>query len=398
MLFYSHDGTGLGHLRITLGVAGALAAAEPEASVLLLTGSLQASAYGMPPNLDYVKLPAMPLRALYEGLPDPASPPGTHRHVMYIREMLALATMQAFAPDLVVVDHAPAGLFQELARAIAWLKASLPESRLALLMRDITFGPEQTRTIWTNEGVYPLLDHAYDRILVYGDRDLFDPVAEYGVSEAAAAKTRFCGYLTPAPPERSPERVRRELDAEGRRLLAVSVGGGADGGPVLRALLQGWRDLAPEGLAGYVVLGPLLPEEDRAEARALAAGLPGVTLADFDPDYLAVARAADALVSMAGYNSMCEAAFVGTRAVVVPRLPGPEEQVIRADRFARHGLVTVVDPRELSPATLWEAIRVELDRGSDHLHAPAFALPFGAERAIVDELRALLPANPVTSA
>ena len=38
VLFYSHDGTGLGHLRITLGVASAYAALRPQDSLLLLTG------------------------------------------------------------------------------------------------------------------------------------------------------------------------------------------------------------------------------------------------------------------------------------------------------------------------------------------------------------------------
>ena len=73
---------------------------------------------------------------------------------------MALATVQAFDPHLVVVDHAPAGLFRELAPALDWLRRDRTQPRLALLMRDITFGPEQTRAIWTNEGVYPLLDEA----------------------------------------------------------------------------------------------------------------------------------------------------------------------------------------------------------------------------------------------
>ena len=71
-------------------------------------------------------------------------------------------------------------------------------------MRDITFGPEQTRTIWKNEGVYPLLDEVYDRILIYGDKHVFDPISAYDMSPQAAARTRFCGYLAPTPPRRSP--------------------------------------------------------------------------------------------------------------------------------------------------------------------------------------------------
>jgi predicted glycosyltransferase len=46
--------------------------------------------------------------------------------------------------------------------------------------------------------------------------------------------------------------------------------------------------------------------------------------------------------------------------VIVPRLPGPEEQVLRAEGFARLGLATVVDPAALSPKSLWSAITTEL--------------------------------------
>jgi predicted glycosyltransferase len=393
VLVYSHDGTGLGHLRITLGIAEALAGRRPGDAVLLLTGSGQIPAFDLPANLDWVKLPAWPKRELYEALPHPASPPAPFKQVVFAREAVARAVVQAFAPDLLVVDHAPAGLFRELAPAIDWLRAARPEARLALLMRDITFGPEQTRTIWTNEGVYPLLDGVYDRILVYGQQEVFDPIAEYGMSPAAAARTRFCGYLPPPQPRRAPAQVRAELGVGDRPLVAVSVGGGADGGPVLRAFLDGWPRFAPPDLAAYVVAGPLLPAAERAAVEALAAGLDGVRLVPFDPDYLAVARAADAVVGMGGYNSLCEAAFIGKRAVVVPRRPGPEEQIIRARRFAALGLATVVEPDALSPEGLWPAVLAALADPT----SPPPVLSFAGARAIVDALDVLLAAAAAAS-
>src|SRR5690242_3542799 len=153
VLFYSHDGTGLGHLRITLGIARAYAERRPQDSLLLLTGSLQASAFELPTSLDYVKLPAMPKRDLYASLPPTEGYTGSHNSTIRFRAALAKATVETFAPHLVVVDHAPAGLFREFVPALEWLCAQEPRPRLALLMRDITFGPGQTREIWTNEGV-----------------------------------------------------------------------------------------------------------------------------------------------------------------------------------------------------------------------------------------------------
>src|SRR5918997_3419242 len=242
VLFYSHDGTGLGHLRITLGVATAYAELRQQDILLLVTGSLQAGAFVLPNNLDYVKLPAMPKRDLYASLPPTEGYTGSHNSTIRFRTALALATIQAFDPHLVVIDHAPGGLFRELAPSIDWLRRRDPVPTMALLMRDVTFGPEQTRSIWTNEGVYPLLDEAYDRILVYGDRRVFDPIEAYGMSELAASRTRFCGYLAPSPPRRSPAQVRDEVGAGTLPLVAVSVGGGGDGCAFLRTYLMGLRD------------------------------------------------------------------------------------------------------------------------------------------------------------
>ncbi|MGH2615081.1 MAG: glycosyltransferase family protein, partial [Thermomicrobiales bacterium] len=287
-----------------------------------------------------------------------------HNSTIRFRGALALATVQAFNPELVVVDHAPAGLFRELVPALDWLRCEGRRPPMALLMRDVTFGAQQTRTIWSNEGIYPLLNEAYDRILVYGDRRVFDPIAAYGMSEAAAARTRFCGYLAPPPPRRSPRQVRIDVGAGELPLIVVSVGGGADGGPLLRAYLTGLDERSGPPVFSYVVTGPLLPESDRVEIASLSQALPHVRLVDFDPDFAAAVRAADAVVCMGGYNSLAEAVFFGKRPVVAPRVPGPEEQVLRAEGFARLGLATVVEPDPLRPEALWDAVERELCRST----------------------------------
>jgi len=385
VLFYSHDGTGLGHLRITLGVATAYAKVRPHDSLLLLTGSLQTSAFALPDSLDYVKLPAMPKRDLYASLPPTEGYSGSHNSTIRFRTALALAAIQAFDPHLVVVDHAPAGLFRELAPSIDWLRRREPSPALALLMRDITFGPDQTRSIWTNEGVYPLLDEVYDRILVYGDRRVLDPIAAYGMSERAASRTRFCGYLAPSPPRRSPEEVRNEMEAGNLPLVAVSVGGGGDGGLFLRTYFAGLSDPSRAPVLSFVVTGPLLPREDRDEIMAITDSLPNVRIVEFDPDFAAVVRAADVVVSMGGYNSIAESVYFGKRPIVMPRVPGSEEQVLRAAGFAGLGLATVVGPDPLDACALWDAIDRELSRTDP----PGPTLPFDGLDHIARELASL---------
>jgi len=131
---------------------------------------------------------------------------------------------------------------------------------------------------------------------------------------------------------------------------------------MLRSFVEGFQRRDDDSLLAYLIEGPLLPQDERSAIRAMCAALPNVKLVPFDPDYAAVVRAADVVVSMGGYNSVVEAVSFGKRPVIVPRLPGALEQKLRAEGFARRGLAQMVSPESLSAATLWAAIDAELER------------------------------------
>ena len=366
-LFYSHDGYGLGHIRITLALASASATKVPDASLLILTGSMHAHAYDLPPNIDYVKLPAVAKRLLYRDLPVPAQR-GALTDVWHLRQSLIHATANAFAPDLLVVDHAPAGLNGELLHTLASLRGAEPAVALVLCLRDITYGAELTRRSWAKHGVLDLLDRTYDRILVYGDRGLFDPIAEYGFSATTAAKTTFCGYIKREDPLLPAATVREALNATSAPLVVVAPGGGADGRCLIETYLAAVRDERLADVVSFVVTGPLLDATDRADLEAIAAGLPRVTMVPFTPDLVSYLNAADAVVTMGGYNAVAEVVSLGKRAVVVPRAEGSDEQTIRAERFARRGLVNLLDPDVLTAHTLADAVSAALAASAPAAH------------------------------
>src|SRR3712207_9186920 len=55
---YSHDSYGLGHLRRTLALAETFVERNPDASVLILTGSAVSGAFRMSMGIDLLKLPS----------------------------------------------------------------------------------------------------------------------------------------------------------------------------------------------------------------------------------------------------------------------------------------------------------------------------------------------------
>ena len=136
-LFYSHDGFGLGHIRITLAMAHALAERRPDASLLALTGSPQAHAYELPPNFDYIKMPTAAKGTLYADLPAHRELPLMQTGVWFVREALIRRATAAYSPDLVIVDHAAAGHLRELSRALRELRAAKPQAVFVLELTDI---------------------------------------------------------------------------------------------------------------------------------------------------------------------------------------------------------------------------------------------------------------------
>ena len=122
ILLYSHDTYGLGHLRRNLAIAERVASDIKGAYQLLLTGSMVAGAYKLPPRFDMVKLPALSKRS--SGAYKARTLPLTLNNTISWREQIILQSALNFDPDIVLVDKAPAGVQGEMSPQPAPLKTS----------------------------------------------------------------------------------------------------------------------------------------------------------------------------------------------------------------------------------------------------------------------------------
>ncbi len=358
IMLYSHDTYGMGHLRRSLTIASQLAQDIPEATQLLITGSIIAGAFGLPERLDMIKLPALTKGG--DGRYASRILPLSLAEIITWREQIILQAAVAFQPDLLLVDKSPAGVQQELLPTLRYLKDCCPNTRVVLGMRDIEDSPEATKAEWAATGVPALLDDVYDCILFYGERVVFDPLVEYDMSPAARQKLIPVGYLGNVHPVRSKEDVRAELGAEERPLVVVTVGGGGDGFALIETYLVALQTeaLAPDEVQTLVVTGPLMAKGKRDSLSA--AQFEHLTLLEFTHDLISYMAAADLVVSMAGYNTVREALALNSRLLLVPRTRPRAEQLIRAQRLRRCGLARFVVPDELSPQRLADEIRTSL--------------------------------------
>ena len=337
VLLYAQDSKGMGHITRTLTIARHLLAAYPDTVAYITTESPITGDYALPERCDYVKLPAAP------GLPA-------------LRAQLLHDTALGLAPDLVLVDHEPLGHKGEFRDGLRALKARHPATKFVFGLRDIMDDVGRIRAQWRDLGVYDAFESLYDGIAVYGSRTLYDVAQAYAIPQSVHPKVHYCGYILREVPSVDPGVLRQQLGVprDGPLVLAT-VGSGSDGYPVLEAAQAAVHRLQATlpDLHAILVTGPFMPADQRATLEARATATCRVVPR---ADNLQLMIAADAVVSMGGYNSVCEALAVARPLVIVPRATHKIEQQIRAETLAAHGLARWVHPKELSGERLAEAL------------------------------------------
>jgi predicted glycosyltransferase len=361
ILVYSHDTFGLGNIRRMLAISKHLVDADPDVSVLILTGSPMLHAFRIPPRVDYVKLPC--LARTREGAYTVKFLPLRYQDAVKLRSNLILSTVLDFQPDLILVDKKPLGVANELAATLDVVQRRADRPKLVLLLRDILDAPEATTSVWKKNGHFDAVEAFYDQVLVVGSPEIFDVRRQYQFPRACADKVRFCGYIARERGIRSRVDLRAQLGVKNAPLVLVSAGGGEDGFELLSSYLSGLT-LTPQAqpVVSLLLCGPEMSEAQRASLHAAVAQHANVRIQDFTDDMMSYLDAADLAVSMGGYNTVCEILTLKKRAIIVPRVKPVQEQWIRAARMAELGLLTTIHPLQLTPKRLLNTVLQELDR------------------------------------
>ncbi|PYM08083.1 MAG: hypothetical protein DMD82_03715 [Candidatus Rokuibacteriota bacterium] len=356
MMIYSQDGFGLGHLRRNLNIAIQVQRQVPRAVILIVADSPAAPFFRLPPRCDFVKIPT--LVKVNTGVWSSDRLQLVNEELLSIRSEIMENVATGFRPNLVLVDHMPNGVSGELARPLQALRARAPRAQIVLGLRDILGARADIRRQWQADGAFEATERYYDRILVYGCADMFDLATEYQFPPRLAAKTVYCGYVSrehigpraPAP-EAPPPRARRRVP-----FVLVTGGGGADASFFMDRFLDALRVLGT-GMPcrAVLALGPFLHQQQYRLLAKKARGL-AVRLSRLDQDSIRLLRRADLVISMAGYNTVCEIMRFRKKAIVIPR-PGPSaEQTMRTKIMASRGLFHAIHPHYLTPESLAAAI------------------------------------------
>lgn len=347
VMMYSHDTIGLGHMRRNTAIAQELVARVPGASVLMLVGCPAGMVFEPHPGIDYVKLPS--LTKLGRGRWQAGSLRIDAATTRALRAGILERVIDTFAPDVLLVDHEPSGVWDELVEPIRAARAR-GRTHVILGLRDILDDPDRVARSWAGSGTDGVISRLYDDVLIYGSARFYPSDTAYGLAALRPGQVRYCGAVTTARPA-----ARARWKGLPRRVL-VSGGGGRDAYLLLDTVLAGFESLPlhrrPELT---LVAGPLMDTELSAalQHRAQQAG------AIFRPsvaDLPGMLAASDLFITMGGYNSVTEALVTGCPALVVPRVGPSGEQRIRAERLQALGLATVVWRQDLTPRRMAAAL------------------------------------------
>jgi len=342
---YSHDTLGLGHLRRNLLIARTFAGSELQANVLTITGAAEAKLFETPAGVDSLTLPA--LRKHSDGSYESRSLDVSLDELGTIRGMTIRAALAAFRPDVFIVDKVPTGAVGELIPALEDLRERA-DVRCVLGLRDILDEPGAVQSEWQRLSYVRAIDDFYDAIWVYGDRNVYDVVEHYELPASVAAKIRYTGYF-----DRSGDAAQASLPfkpgAEPRKYVLCLLGGGQDG----NALAESFAGADfPAGVEGVILTGPFLSGPMRELLRRSVSRRPHIHVLDFVSEPAALIQGAEKVVSMGGYNSVCEVLGHGRPLLIVPRVAPRSEQLIRAQRLSALGLVDYLVPEQARPSAL----------------------------------------------
>jgi predicted glycosyltransferase len=344
VLFYVQHLLGIGHLRRAALIARAILAAGLE--LRFVSGGMPAGELDIG-GASLVQLPpAMSADVHFSKILDEHGQP-IDEAWRDRRRRLLLDAFAAARPDMVLIEMFPFGRRQFAFELVALLETARARSLpVAVSLRDILVAKNRPDRI--AETVALVRSHV-DRVLVHGDPRLVRLDATFPAAGEIADRLVYTGYVAEAVPPAAA--------AEGEEIL-VSAGGGAVGGPLLRAALAARPATRVAAAPWRLITGPNLPAAELSDLQAAAPA--GVVIECFRPDFPALLARSRLSLSQAGYNTVMDILATGARALVIPFAEGAEsEQSLRARLLAERGLLGIA---EAEPIRLAAAIDAALAR------------------------------------
>jgi predicted glycosyltransferase len=352
LLFYCQHSLGMGHLIRALHLTSALAA---HFEIVFLNGGQFPQGFTPPKNVTLINLPPL-------GMNDQAqlvslNSSYTVAEAKADRHRLIQMALDRFQPAVIIVELFPFGR-KKFADEITSLLETARSSQAGAASRPLVFCSlrdilvsgrhDQQRH---DDRAAELVNRYFDGVLVHTDPQFARIEETFHPTSPLEVPIHYTGFVT--------ANAGKPIKSGSASYVLVSAGGGMVGYPLLSAAIGAQRQLWHEsGIPMQIVGGPFMPEAEWSALGREAAGYPGVELVRAVPNLGATFSDASASISQCGYNTAMDILSSRVPALVVPFAAGREdEQMNRAERLARLGLLNLLDPARLTSVSLAAAIR-----------------------------------------
>ena len=364
ILAYNSSSRGSGQFVRSLKIAKVVTEAFPDARCLILAGNSCVKMH-LPARTEVIVMPQIRKSPDNEYMLLPLQPagltpqPSCLTEAFAIRKRIIRSTLKEFDPDVFLVDCRAAGLNGELIE-ILWQISARSKCKTVLVLRDIIDDPQLVIRSWTNQGIYTLIDKAYDKLVVFGNESVFDVIESYQLSPARS-KVCYLGYL--GSPGFSPCDLNPSKPGGALRHILITVGGGFDGGGIIQTVCEYITRTSQQNqqLSFTVVLGAnsTLSISDLFERYHDLSRNTQVYGHVSSLDCL-IAKA-HVVVSMCGYNTLIELIERRKKIIAIPRTHHGSEQIMRASLLSRvYDGMWVIPENELTLESLEAEIEMAL--------------------------------------
>ncbi|MFY0629468.1 MAG: glycosyltransferase [Flavobacteriaceae bacterium] len=324
ILFFGHDGAGLGHLRRLSRIAEGL---QGPCACLVVTGHRQVGSI-ISSDCEFVHLPSIDSlleeRSKYWNR-EPFLKLPVKKARAFRKKMLE-ETIQMFDPDAIFMDYLPLGKHNEMLNIIENFSC-----KKYFIIRGVLDDPKNIRKEVLPGRSEELLEEKYDRIFVTCDERIVNISKEYGFSDKLLSKSKVVGYVAPSPlnDEILSYRTMRGIQSD-QKWVVCSAGGGKLG----ESLIEECIKIAPEfpDVIFDIVIGPRSKLISHYKSDIVLKGNMRIYQQSYNLPILHAA--ADIVISSAGYNSMVESISGGSKLICAPsQIDKDDEQYIHTKRL-----------------------------------------------------------------
>jgi predicted glycosyltransferase len=333
VLFYVHDGRGLGHLRRVATVASYM---QQRCSTLVVCGHRE-GALVLDEDCEFVHIPTLERTdSNHLGYNRQAFPGKSPDLALRVRKAVIQTTVNAFQPDAIVVDYLPFGSYNEMLDVLRSARC-----RRYLILRGIVDDkPSARRKIFLDADS---IAEVYERVFVACDPCIIDLAAEYELAPSLSNKLLYTGYVSVPDRVREAPRYRAQRGiSAGVKWVVCSAGGGRKSDVFFEAcaaLARGMPDVRFD-----IVTGPRFETGDSF----ISSNAENLTVWKERKDLPYWHAACDLVITHGGYNTVIEAISAGTPTLVFP-FDGNVERLTHAKRLGSfENVVVITEPSELN--------------------------------------------------